>query len=159
LDDFARYDDFLDTLKVREIEHGPEQDAFEDRTQPSRAGLALDRLAGDRAKRLVGEGQLDILDLEQPLILLHQRVLRIGQDVLQRGLVQILQRRDHRQAADELRNQAELEQILRLDVTEDLAGPAIFGSEHLGTKADRGRTSAPRNDFLEAREGAAADEQ
>src|SRR5437879_5467996 len=58
-------------------------DAFEDRAQSARTGLALDRPAGDRAKRLVGEGELDILHFEQPLVLLDQRVLRIGQDLLQ----------------------------------------------------------------------------
>ena len=125
----------------------------------ARAGLALDRLAGDRAKRLVGEGQLDVLHLEQPLVLFHQRVLRIGQDLLQRSFVEILQRRDHRQAADEFRDQAVLQQILRLDVTEDFAGTAIFRRQHLGGETDRGRTSARGDDLLEAREGAAADEE
>ena len=70
---FARDRDFLDTLEARELEHGLEQDALEDRPQAARPGLALDRLAGDRAKRLVDEGQLDILRLEQPLILLETK--------------------------------------------------------------------------------------
>src|SRR6267142_2633798 len=159
LDHFARDHDLFDAFQPRQIEHGLEQDAFEDRTQATRAGLALDRPAGDRAKRLVGEGQLDVLHFEQPLILLHQRVLRICQDLLHRGLVQILQRRDHRQAADELRNQAVLQKVLRLDVTEDFAGAAVFRRQYLGRKADRGRTAARGDDLLQAREGAAADEQ
>src|SRR6266700_2277462 len=64
-DHFARNHHFLDAFEAREIEHGLEQDALQDRAQAPRAGLALDRPAGDRAKRLVGEGQLDILHLEQ----------------------------------------------------------------------------------------------
>src|SRR5262245_66129634 len=52
LDHFARDDDFLD---ARQVEHGLDQDALQDGTQASRAGLVLDRLAGDRAARLVGE--------------------------------------------------------------------------------------------------------
>src|SRR5476649_2511035 len=50
LDHFARDHDFLDAFQARQIEHGLEQDAFEDRTQAPRAGLALDRPAGNRAK-------------------------------------------------------------------------------------------------------------
>ena len=74
-----------------------------------RAGLAVDRLLGDRAQRLVGKGQPDVLHLEQPLILLHQRVLRLGQDLDQRLLVEILERRNDRQPADELGDEAVLQ--------------------------------------------------
>src|SRR6266853_833504 len=55
LDHFARDHDLFDAFQARQIEHGFEQDAFENRTQAARAGLALDRLAGDCAKRLVVE--------------------------------------------------------------------------------------------------------
>ena len=44
-------------------------------------------------------------------------------------------------------------------MAEDFAGAAIFRRQHLGRKADRGRTSARGDDLLEPREGAAADEQ
>src|SRR5882672_6553933 len=159
LDHFARDHDLFDAFQARKIEHGLEQDAFENRAQSTRAGLALDRLAGDRAKRLVGEGQLDILHLEQPLILFHQRVLRIGQNLLQRSLVQIFQGRDDRQAADEFRDQAVLQEILGLDMTEDFTGAAIFRRQHLGREADRGRAPARRDDLLKPRERATADEQ
>src|SRR4029077_1273850 len=49
----------------------------------ARAGLAFDRLAGNRAERLLGERQVDVLHLEQPLVLFYQSVLRLGQDLLQ----------------------------------------------------------------------------
>src|SRR4030088_2924472 len=99
LDHFARDHDLFDAFQARQIEHGFEQDAFENRTQAARAGLALHRPSSDRAKSLIGERQLEVLHLEQPLILLHQRVLRIGQDLLERSFVEILQRGDHGQAA------------------------------------------------------------
>src|SRR3954464_15985118 len=149
LDHFARDHDLFDAFQTRKVEHGLEQDAFEDRTQSAPAGLALDRLAGHRAQRLVGEGEFDVLHFEQPLVLLQQRVLRIGQDLLQRSLVQIFQRRDHRQAADEFRDQAVLQQIFRLDVTEDFAGAAGFRRQNLWGEADRGRTSARGDDLLQ----------
>src|SRR5262245_48538641 len=41
---------------------------------------------------------MDPLHLEQPLILLYQRVLRMGQNELKRGLVEILERRYDRKA-------------------------------------------------------------
>ena len=61
------------------------------------------------------------------LILLHQRVLGLGQDELERGLVEILKRRYDRKAADEFRDQAVFEQVFRLDVAEDLALLSILG--------------------------------
>jgi hypothetical protein len=46
--------------------------------------------------------------------LLDQRVLGLDQDLDQRFLVQLAQRGDHRQTADQFRDQAELDQIFRL---------------------------------------------
>src|SRR4029077_8075614 len=129
------------------------------RAKAACTGLALDRLAGDRAKRLVGEGQFDILHLEQALILLHQRVLRIGENIFQRSLVEVFQRRYHRQAADEFRDQAVLQEILGLDVTEDFTGATVFRRQYLCSKADRGRAPARGDDLLQPRECATADEQ
>src|SRR4029077_17805561 len=109
--------------------------------------------------RLVGEGQLDILHFEQPLVLFDQRVLRIGQYLLQRSFVEVFQGRNHWQAADEFRDQAVLQQIFRLDMAEDFAGAAGFRRQNLSRETDLERTSARGDDLLEAREGAAADEQ
>src|SRR6185437_5230223 len=110
LDNFARDHDLFHSFQAWKIEHGLQQDALEDRAQAPRASLALDRLAGDRAERLIGESQFDILHLEQTLILLDQRILRIGENLFQRSFVEILQRHDHRQSADEFRNQTILQE-------------------------------------------------
>src|SRR5580692_2967415 len=122
-------------------------------------GLAVDGLPGDGAECFLGQSEIDPLHLEQLLILLHQRVLGLGQDELERGLVEILKRRDDRKAADEFRDQAVLEQVLRLDVAEDLALLSILGRDDLGAEADRAWPAARRNNLLEASEGAATDEQ
>src|SRR4026207_390450 len=45
----------------------------------------------------------------RPLALRAHRVLRLDQDLLERGFVQILERGDHRQAADEFGNEAVFE--------------------------------------------------
>src|SRR5580700_8354439 len=50
---FARDHDLFDAFQTRKIEHRLKQDAFEDRAQAPRAGLALDGPAGDRTERLV----------------------------------------------------------------------------------------------------------
>ena len=51
--------------------------------------------------------------------------LRLGQDLDQRCFVELFQSRDDRQAADELGDQAELDQILGLDLCEQL-GDVLF---------------------------------
>jgi hypothetical protein len=92
-----------------------------DRAQATSAGLALDRLRAIARSASSVKVRLDVFHLEQPLILLDQRVLRLGQDLDQRFLVEVFQRRDHRQTADEFRNQAELQQIFRLDLAQEFA--------------------------------------
>ena len=81
--------------------------------------------------------QLHAVHLEQLLVLLHQRVLRLGQDVDQRVLVELVQRRDHRQAADELGDHAELEQVLGLHLARAArrARRSFFDCD-LGAEAD-----------------------
>ena len=82
--------------------------------RPRAPTLRAMRLAGDGSQRIVGELQLHILELEEPLILLDDGVLRLGKNLDQRGFVQIVEHADHRQASDELGDQAELDQVLRL---------------------------------------------
>src|SRR4051794_32902245 len=53
LHNFPRDHHLLDTFEARQLEHGVEQDALHDRAQPPRAGLAVDRLAGDGAERFL----------------------------------------------------------------------------------------------------------
>ena len=62
----------------------------------------------------------------------------------QRRLVEIVERRDHRQTADEFGDQAELQQILRLDLAEDVAGAPVVRRVDLGAEADRGRPCRAR---------------
>ena len=72
-------------------------------------------------ERVVGELELDAVELEQPAVLPDQRVLRLGEDRDERVAVEVVHAGDHRQAADELRDHAVLEQVLRHDVAEDVA--------------------------------------
>ena len=107
--------------------------------RPRAPVLRFERLARDRGQRFGTELELDAFHVEQALELLGDRVLRLGEDLDQRRFVELLERRDDRQAADELGNQTELDQILRLDVGEHLADfiVAILAA-HFGHEADAG---------------------
>jgi hypothetical protein len=48
--------------------------------RPRAPGAAQQRLVGDRLDGLLGELQLDAVDLEHPLVLLDQGVARLGED-------------------------------------------------------------------------------
>ena len=117
-------DDFADLLLVGHRVHQVEHQVFDDHPQAARADLALERRLGDRLERVVGEAQLDVLVLEQLLVLTRDRVARLRQDLDQRRLVELVQRADDRQAADELGDQAVLDQILRLELLERRADVA-----------------------------------
>src|SRR5262249_34302552 len=157
LDDLLGDHDLLDAFEARQVEHRVEQDGLQDRAQAARAGLADDRLAGNGAERFLRQRETDALHLEQPLILLYQRVLGLGEDELERGLVEIIERGHDREPSDEFGDQAVLQQILRRDLAEDLAGAAGFRRDDLSAETDRARAAARRDDLLEPVEGAAAD--
>jgi len=78
---------------------------------------------------------------------------------LSEGLVEVLERGHDGQTADEFRDQAILQQVLRRDLTENFTGSTVFRRNYLGAEADRGRPPARRDDLLEPIEGAAAYEQ
>jgi len=82
-----------------------------------------------------------------------------GQDLDQRRLVEVFQRRQDRQAADKLGNEAELQEILGLDQAEHVTGAAILGRSDDGAEAIEVFLPRFRDDLVQAGEGAAADEQ
>ena len=90
---------------------------------------------------------------------LHQAVLRLREDVDERLLVELVQRRHDRQAADELGDEAELEQVLRLDLAEQIAELVLLLDLDVGAEAERVLPDAPLDDLVEPDEGAAADEE
>ena len=66
--------------------------------------------------------RVDVLELEDLLVLLGPGVPRLGQDAHQGVLVQLVEGGHHRQAAHELGDQAELDQVRGLHLDEQLAG-------------------------------------
>ncbi len=107
----------------------------------------------------LGELELDRLHLEELLVLLHERVPWLDQDLDQRRLVELTERGDHREASDELGDHAEAQQILGLDHGEQLTLVAIGVALDRRAEPDA-RLVHPRfDDLVEPHEGAAADEQ
>ena len=101
-----------DVGSTREVVHDVEEHLFEDGAQAAGTGAALQRLVGDRVERVVGEHEVDVVELEELLELLQQRVLRLHEDAHQRVLVEVVHGADDGETADELRDQAELQQVL-----------------------------------------------
>ena len=84
VDDYVLVDDALaHVLHRRDLVHHVEQHFLDGGAQAAGAGLALLGLAGGRLERLVGEGELDVVEGEELLVLLDDRVLRLDQDPLQ----------------------------------------------------------------------------
>ena len=84
--------------------------------------------------------------MEELLVLLHQRVLRLDQNAHQRVLVEVVHDAHDGQTADELGDQAELQQVLGKHVGEEAADFfALVPPADVGTEADaRGCRRAPR---------------
>ena len=62
----------------------------------------------------VGEVKAHILKLEEALVLLENRVLRLGENFDERALVEFVENAHNRQATDKFGNQAVLDEVLRL---------------------------------------------
>ena len=76
-------------------------------------------------------------------------------------LIEFLERSYHRQTADELRNQAEFDQVFRFDVEQQFGHIELaFGRFHFGPETDAaGFGAALLDDLVQAGKRATADEQ
>ena len=106
---------------------------------------------------LVLEDQFDAVELEHLLVLLDEGVLRRGQDLDQRGAVQVGDGGDDGQPADEFRDQPELEQVLRHDLAVGIR--VVLDLVERGAEADALAPGPRTDDVLEPREGAGHDEE
>ena len=119
-----------------------------------RTRLAIDRLPGDNAECFLCQCQNDVLISTAADTALPARS-SAREDTLERRLVEILQGRHHRKAADEFGDHAVIDQVFRLDFEGDLVSVASSRVLSLASKPiDRPATR--RDHFLEADEGAAA---
>src|SRR6185436_8790527 len=93
---------------------------LEDGAQAARSRVAAERFARDTDERSLRELELHAVHLEEFLELLHQAVLRLGQDVDESFLVELVERGEHGKTADELGDEPELQEVLRLHEFEQL---------------------------------------
>ena len=123
----------------------------------------LERYLRRRVKRVVGEDQLDTVQLEELLELPDERVLRLRQDAHQRVLVQRVQRHDDRDATDELGYQPVAEQVVVSDVLQQLVRGlgrvTVLQRARPETKTARALPDPLVDDRVEPLEGAAEYEQ
>src|SRR4051795_11667360 len=131
LDGLLGHDALLDVATGRQLELHVEQGLLEDRAQAARPGLAGQGLVRNRGERLVGEDQLDAVELEEALELLHERVARLGEDPDQVVAAELVHGAHDRQAADELGDEPVVHEVLGQALLEDLALVA------LGLRLDR----------------------
>ena len=108
---------------------------------------------------VLAEDQLHVVQLEHPAVLLDQGVLGLDQDPDQGRPVQVGDRPDHRQPADELGDQPELEQVLGQHLGQQVALAPVLGPADVGPEADALPAQAAVDDPVQAGEGPAADEQ
>src|SRR5437016_6750263 len=146
-------------VHARQVVHHVEQNAFHDRTQPARPGASLQRALGDRIQRLRAHFQLDTLHRQQAPELLDQRILRLHQNLHQRLFAELVERGHHRQPPDQLGDQPELDQVLRLNVLQQVADRMVSRARDLGAEADSAALRAVADDLLQPVESASADEQ
>jgi hypothetical protein len=102
---------------------------------------------------------VDPLHLEQLLVLPRQRVLGLAQDPHQRLLVELLERRDHGQPADELGDEPELQQVLGLHLFQQSTHRALVAPTDVGAEPHALHADAAPDDVVEPDERAAADEE
>src|SRR5262249_44749861 len=136
-----------------------EEDFLDDRAQAARAGLALERLVGDRGQRVLGEDELDAVEGEEALELLDERVARLGEDRDEVVARELVDGAHDGQAADELGDQPVVDEVLGQALREDLAGVALDARLDRRAEADAVGSDAPLDDLVEVGERPAADEQ
>ena len=88
-----------------------EEQCLTNTTQAAGADLVLEGFLDDEVDHAGGKFQLDALQFEDLGVLFQQRVLGLGEDIVQCLAVQGIKVGDHRQAANNFRDEAELFQV------------------------------------------------
>src|SRR6202140_1209631 len=149
----------LDRRPGRNLEHRVEERLLNDRFQSARTCASKKSQLRNGVERALLEHELDVVQREELLVLLDERVLRLGEDAHDVLLVEVVQRDDDRQTADELRYEPVLQQVLRLEVLERLRNRLAFDLVVRRPETDRPAADALLDNLLEAVESATADEQ
>lgn len=133
-------------------------DCLADSPEAAGANLELDSFVDDEIEGLVGDYEVDIVELEELGVLLKERVLGLGEDAPEGIAVEGLETGQDREAADNLGDEAERLEVLRGDVLHEIA--EIDGIARLiGIVANDTRIEALCDAVADAVESAAADKE
>src|SRR6266851_3123899 len=149
----------LDLGPRRDLEHRVEQRLLDDRLQGARTCASKQSQLRYGIERALLKDELDVVQREEFLVLLHERVLGLGEDADDVLLVKVVQGHDDRQASDELGDEAVLEQVLRLHVLEGFGNRLALDLRVRRSEPDRAAADSLLDDLLQPVESAAADEQ
>src|SRR6266851_6431998 len=149
----------LDLGPRRDLEHRVEQRLLDDRLQSARTCASKQSQLRDGIERALLKDELDVVQREEFLVLLHERVLGLGEDADDVLLVKVVQGHDDRQASDELGDEAVLEQVLRLHVLEGFGNRLALDLRVRRSEPDRAAADSLLDNLLQPVESAAADEQ
>lgn len=150
---------FHDVLHAGDLIHDFLHDLLDDRTKAAGAGITLDSLAGDSVDGRVFDDELYAVHGQQLLVLLDEGILRFGQDFDECLFLQRVKGDDDGETADEFGDEAEFQEVFRLDLLEELVHVFIFCFLDIGAEAHDAFGETAVDDFIEASEGAAADEE
>src|SRR3954468_13766329 len=142
-----------------QLEHDVEQRGLDDRAQAAGAGLARQRLVRDLPEGVLGEDELDVVVAEEALVLLRERVLWLGEDLDEILALELVHRRDDRQPADELGDQAVGEQVFRHHLRQELGRRGRVLRANVSPETDGVLADPLGNDLVEVGERATADEE
>ena len=143
----------------RHLVHHRRHDIFQHRPQAAGANFPLQRLVGSGLQRTGGKLQLHIVVFHQASILLHQGILRLGEDAHQLVPVQRFQACQNGQTAHQLRNNAEFQQVVGLYKLEHVLFCPLRRGFHICPKTDGFLVQTLLNDLVQPVKSPAADEQ
>ena len=106
----------LSAGEYRSVRAAVGYDALVDRDCIDYRELGIDYLLPQAAEEKLLEYQLHIVVFQQLLILLHQCVFRLGEDLYQIIPAQTVEGHHHRHTAHQLRDDAEFQQVVGLDL-------------------------------------------
>ena len=106
---------FENVVAAGDIVHQVKHQPLEEASESASASALFDRLNGQFVEGVVGELEFNAFHGQQLGVLLCERVLGVRQDRDELRLAQFGEDGHHGQAADELGDETETEQVFRLD--------------------------------------------
>ena len=110
-------DALCDVIFIRKVEHDVLHHILHDRTQPARARVLVHCDPGDFPEGVGFKNDVDSIGFHELLVLSDQRVPGFNQDSYQCFFVQLVEDNEDGKPANEFRGQAELDQILRNELS------------------------------------------